>query len=182
MQRTKTQEMALCALFAALTAVLSQVAIPIGPVPVNMATIAIFSSGALLGSRLGALSMLVWVALGVVGVPVFSMFRGGLGIIFGPTGGFIMGYIPAAFLIGFFVEKWNKRNKIYMYPAAMLTGALVYFTMGTLWYMAVSNVGMAEALAVCVVPFIPGDIAKITAATLLVHRLRLIMHSVFLLN
>jgi biotin transport system substrate-specific component len=168
--------MMLCALFAALTAVLSQVVIPIGPVPINLATFAVFCAGALLGSRLGALSLAVYAALGAVGAPVFAMFRGGLGALAGPTGGSIVGYIPAAFLTGLLIEKINKSNKIYPYPAAMLTGMFSCFILGTAWFVVSTGTGLAEALMLCVVPFLPGDFLNIAAATLLARRLRPLLH------
>jgi biotin transport system substrate-specific component len=176
MQESKTQKMMLCALFAALTAVLSQIVIPIGPVPINLAAFAVFCAGALLGSRLGALSLAVYTALGAVGAPVFAMLRGGLGVLAGPTGGYIIGYIPAAFFTGLLIEKINKSNKIYPYPAAMLTGMLTYFILGTAWFVASTGTGFAEALTLCVIPFLPGDLLKIAAATLLARRLRPLLH------
>lgn len=171
MQRTKTYKMVMCALFAALTAVLSQIAIPIGPVPINLATFAVFCAGALLGSKLGALSLAVFAALGAVGVPVFAMFRGGPGALVGPTGGYIVGYIPAAFVTGLILEKWGNKNKIYLYPVAMLGGMLTYFMLGTVWFMFSTNTGLWNSLMICVIPFLPGDFIKIAAATIISKRL-----------
>jgi biotin transport system substrate-specific component len=168
----QTQKMMLCALFAALTAVLSQIAIPIGPVPVNLATFMVFCAGALLGSRLGALSLAVYVLLGAAGAPVFAMFRGGFSALAGPTGGYIIGYIPAAFLTGLLTEKINKSNKIYLHLAAMLAGMLTCFTLGTAWFVLSTGTGFAESLMICVIPFLPGDFLKIAAAALLAKRLR----------
>ena len=176
MQRTKTHKMVLCALFAAMTAVLSQIAIPIGPVPINLATFAVFCAGALLGSKLGALSFIIWAALGAVGVPVFTMFRGGLGALVGPTGGYIIGYIPAAFITGLLIETINEDDQIYPYPVAMLAGMLAYFTLGTAWFMFSTNTGLWNALMFCVIPFLPGDLVKIVAATVVAKRLRPILH------
>ena len=164
--------MILCALFAALTAVLSQILIPIGPVPINLATFAVFCAGALLGSKLGALSMATWVALGVVGVPVYTMMRSGPGALLEPTGGFIIGYIPAAFLTGLIIEKFNKDNKIYMHAIAMGVGAITYFISGTIWFMYSTNTAFFEAATICFLPFIPGDILKIILAAILTKRLR----------
>ena len=86
----RDRKITFCALFAALTAILSQIAIPIGPVPINLATLAVFIAGGLMGPVWGAVSMIVYVALGAVGVPVFAMFTGGISIIVGPTGGYII--------------------------------------------------------------------------------------------
>jgi len=178
MRKSKTYSMMLCALFAAVTAVLSQIAIPIGPVPINLATLAVFCAGALLGPKLGALSLTVWAALGAVGVPVFAMFRSGLGALAGPTGGYIVGFIPAAFLIGMIVEKTGRDNKTLPYIAAMLVGMATYLVLGTAWFVLSTGTGFSQALMICVVPFLPGDFVKIAAATVFAKRIRPILHRV----
>jgi biotin transport system substrate-specific component len=169
-----------CAMFAALTAVLSQIALPIGPVPLNLATFAVVLAGALLGPKLGALSMLVWVLLGICGVPVFSFFSSGIGIVLGPTGGFIMGFAPAAFTVGLLCnlkaitrpETGKPFLYISRYALAMAAGALVYFTAGTLWFMYVTGNTPAQTLMLCVVPFLPGDLLKILVAAIITHRVK----------
>lgn len=172
MQKIDTHKLVLCALFTALCAVLSQIAIPIGPVPISLATFAVFLTGAVLGAKYGALCLAVYAALGAAGAPVFAMFRAGVGALAGPTGGYILGYIPAACVTGLITEKWNKGNKTHMYYAAMLSGMLAYYLLGTAWYMFSTNTALTAALAICVFPFIPGDIAKIAVATVLAKRLR----------
>jgi biotin transport system substrate-specific component len=178
MQKSRTLQMMLCAMFAAITAVLSQIVIPIGPVPINLATFAVFCAGALLGSKLGALSLATWAFVGAVGAPVFSMFRGGVGVLAGPTGGYIVGYIPAAFITGLLTERLNKGGKARLYPCAMSAGMLAYFALGTAWFVFSTGTGPWEALMICVVPFLPGEILKIAAATLLAKRLRPVLHTV----
>ena len=106
--------MALCGLFAAITAVLSQIAIPIGPVPINLATFAVFCAGALLGSKLGSISLIVWAILGAFGVPVFSMFRGGLGTLLGPTGGYIIGFIVMAVIAGLVIDNLRVELNVFL--------------------------------------------------------------------
>lgn len=175
MKRPSITKMALCAMFAAITAALSQIVIPIGPVPINLATFSVFCAGALLGPGAGALSMTVWAALGAAGLPVFAMFRGGLQVLGGHTGGFIIGYIPAAFLTGLIIEKSNSK-KILPYPLAMLAGALVYFTIGTAWFIILMKTDIVTALLACVIPFIPGELLKMAAAVWLSHRLRPILY------
>lgn len=180
MRKSKTHSMTLCALFAALTAVLSQIAIPIGPVPINLATFAVFCAGAILGSKLGALSLVLWAAIGAAGMPVFTMFRGGLGALVGPTGGFIIGYMPAAFLTGLIIEKLGKNGKVkevLLFPIAMIAGMLTYFTLGTAWFAFSTGTGLVQSLMVCVVPFLPGDFIKIAAATIVSIRMRHILHT-----
>ncbi len=108
---TKTTYLALCGLFAALTAICSWISIPLGftPVPVNLGTLAVFLTAGLLGPKYGTISIAVYALAGAVGVPVFAGFRGGLGVLAGPTGGYIIGYIVAAFIIGVLISAFNKR-------------------------------------------------------------------------
>ena len=166
-----TKKMILCALFAALTAVCSMISIPLPftPVPINLATLSVFLAGGLLGSRYGALSQLVYVLLGAIGLPVFHSFTGGLSILTGPTGGYIIGYIAAAWLIGFLIEKLG--NDFYKIIISMIEGLIICYTLGTLWFMYITSTGLTAALMMCVVPFLIGDAIKIIAAAILVKRL-----------
>lgn len=166
----KTIQMILCALFAALTAVLSQVAIPIGPVPISLATFSVFLSGALLGARLGGISQCVYVLLGAVGVPVFAGFKSGLGALVGPTGGYIVGYVFAAFVVGLIAER--SGGKIWKLALAMVAGFLTYMVLGTGWFMILTGKNLAAALMVCVIPFLPGDGLKMALAVLLARQLQ----------
>lgn len=162
-------------MFTALTAVLSQIALPIGPVPINLGTFAVFCAGALLGARSAALSLGLWAALGAFGVPVFAMFQSGLGALAGPTGGYIIGYIPAAYIIGLLTEK----TKPPIYIPAMVLGMAAYFTMGTAWFIASTGSKLFEALWICVIPFIPGELIKISAAVLTARRLYPVLSSIY---
>jgi biotin transport system substrate-specific component len=173
--RIQTWQLVLCALFAAVTAILSQLAIPIGPVPINLATFSVFCAGALLGSRLGALSQLIYVLLGAVGVPVFAMFTGGVGRLTGPTGGFIVGYAAAAWIVGTLARRWGDRFSAL--ALAMAAGAGSYFLLGSVWFMIVTQSDLSQALMACVIPFLPGDALKILLAATLTRRLRPIMDS-----
>jgi len=103
---SRTTSLVVCGLFAALTAICSYISIPLGftPVPVTLGTLAVFLAGGILGKKYGTLSITVYVILGAVGVPVFAGFRGGIGVLAGPTGGYIIGYIAAAFIVGFFTD------------------------------------------------------------------------------
>lgn len=166
-----TKKMILCALFAALTAVCSMISIPLPftPVPINLATLSFFLAGGLLGSRYGAVSQVVYVFLGAVGLPVFAGFTGGLGIITGATGGYIIGYVAGAWLIGLMTEKLG--HGFYRNIISMVCGLAVCYTLGTLWFMFITSTGFAAALMMCVVPFLIGDAIKITAGAILVKKL-----------
>ena len=154
-----------CAFFAALTAVCSQIAIPLYPVPVNLAWLPIFLASLLLGSKLGALSQIVYVCLGLVGLPVFSMFRGGLGVLAGSTGGYIVGYILMAAVIG-----WLYSRGVHSI-IAILVGAALCYGVGTVWFMYLTKYTVFVALRLCVLPFLLGDGLKILAAYWLHRRL-----------
>jgi len=169
MKKLTTKDILFIAMFAALTAAFSQIVIPVGVIPLNLATLSVFLCGGLLKAARGGASQLVYVLLGAAGLPVFAGFTGGFGRIVGPTGGFIIGYIVAAAVIGLFVQRLPR--KFWLFALAMLAGAVCYFTTGTLWYMCLYKASFISALWLCVIPFIPGDIIKIILAAYLVKRL-----------
>lgn len=167
-----TKKMILYALFAALTAICSMILIPLPftPVPINLATLSVFLAGGLLGSKGGAISQIVYVILGAIGLPVFAGFNGGFGVITGPTGGYIIGYVAAAWLTGFMIEKLGQGY--YKSIISMIIGLAACYTLGTLWFMYITSTGLAAALMMCVVPFLIGDGIKIAAGSILVKKLR----------
>lgn len=169
MTKTRTFELMLCALFAALSAILSQIAIPIGPVPITLTHISIFMAAGLLGPRYGAISQIIFVLLGAVGMPVFSGFAGGMGIVLGPRGGFIIGYIACAFVTGFIIKRFGK--SMTMLILAMYAGWVVTYVFGTLWFMYVTHMNLIAALSYCVLPFLLGDIPKTILSAILIKRL-----------
>jgi len=170
MKNLKTKEITLCALFASLTAILSQITIPIGPVPINMAHLSVFLAAGLLGSRLGALSQLTFVLMGAAGLPVFSGFNGGLTRIAGPTGGYIISYVVSAYVIGWILERFGKRT-VKALAISILAGWLVTYAFGTLWFTYVTHTSFTAALSLCVIPFLPGDLLKTCIIIVLVRRL-----------
>ena len=170
MRNLKTKELTLCALFAALTAILSQLTIPIGPVPVNFAHLATFLAAGFLGSRQGALSQLIFVLLGAAGLPVFSGFSGGLTRIAGPTGGYIVGYVVAAFVTGWILERFGRRS-VKALVISIYAGWLVTYGLGTLWFSFITHTPFIAALSLCVFPFLPGDFLKTCITVVLVRRL-----------
>lgn len=163
-----------CALFAALTAVISQFSIPIGPVPINLATLAVFIAGAVMGAKYGAISQLVYVLLGAVGLPVFAGFNGGVHVLVGPTGGYILGYIAAAWLVGLLTKHFGK--SVWGLIPPMVAGLVLCYLMGTVWFMTVTKTGLWVSLTLCVFPFLIGDALKIAAAVALVPQLRKALH------
>lgn len=159
----KTKDLITCSLFAALTAACSYIFIPLpfSPVPMNLALLPLFVAGALTGARNGLIAAVVYVLLGAIGLPVFNGGTGGLAVLAGPTGGYIVGYLACAYLSG------KIKN-----PAGMIAGLLSCYTLGTLWFSFLTGTGIIAALALCVVPFLIGDGLKIAAATALVSRLK----------
>lgn len=176
---SKTTLMILCGVFAAITAICSVITIPLGftPVPVNLGTLAVFLTGGLLGKKYGTVSIIVYVLVGAAGLPVFSGFRGGTGVLAGPTGGYIIGYIAAAAIIGLLAEKAAARygEKIAVYAVSMTTGLLVCYAFGTAWFMVSTGTPLWSSLVACVFPFLPGDALKILTASILTARLRKVL-------
>ena len=164
-----TKNLIYCALFAALTAVFSQIAIPIEPVPVNLALFSVFVAGGLLGAAKGSISQAVYILLGAVGAPVFSNLHGGFQVLIGPTGGYIAGYVVAALAAGIVAERFGRKTIPVIIGCVI--GLAACYTIGTVWYCFQSATPFGAALSLCVLPFLPGDTIKIAAAALIVPRL-----------
>ena len=169
MQHTTPRSLAYCALFAALITVCTWIAIPIGPVPVSLGTFAVMLAGLLLGWKYGALAVAVYILLGLAGVPVFTNFRAASALV-GPTGGYIVGYLPYAMLAGLPVPKLPR--SFAGRCALLVCGTICCYAPGTAWFMHVTGRTLAESLGLCVLPFLPGDAAKIILSALLAPRLR----------
>lgn len=167
-----TKNLVLCAVCAAMTCVLAPLSIPLaGGVPVSLATFAVMLSGVLLGGPLGALSQLIYVLLAAVGLPVLAGWTGGLGIVLGMTGGYIIGYIPCAWLTGLIYKKYGetakKPVKILFMILGMTAGNIVLYVIGTAWFMFITEMTLEASLAACVIPFIPGNIIKMAAVIII---------------
>ena len=157
---------------AAITCILAPLSIPLaGGVPVSLATFAVMLSGVLLGGPLGALSQLIYVLLAAVGLPVLAGWTGGLGIVLGMTGGYIIGYIPCAWLTGLIYKKYGetakKPVKILFMILGMTAGNIVLYVIGTAWFMFIPEMTLEASLAACVIPFIPGNIIKMAAVIII---------------
>lgn len=152
--------------FACLTAVFAQISFWIGLVPVTGQTFAVILAGALLGSRRGALSQLSYLAIGATGIPYWFALGGPPGIarLVGPTGGYLMGFVVAAFVVGWLAERgWDRR--IWTAALAMLAGSIVYYIFGLSWLA--QFVPQGTLLQAGLYPFIIGDLIKIVAAALI---------------
>lgn len=166
------RSLVLCGLFAALTAVFSQIALPIGPVPISCSLIAVYLCGLFLPVKTAVLAQLAYLLLGVVGVPVFSGFQAGAARLAGPTGGYLLVYPVLALILSLAMRLYDK--KIVSKPLALRTAYLVAalllalgvcYTAGTVWFTVFAGVSFQKAIAVTVLPFVAGDIAKIVLCT-----------------
>lgn len=167
-----TRNLVLCAVCAAVTCILAPLSIPLaGGVPISLATFAVMLSGVLLGGSMGALSQLIYILLGAVGLPVFAGWTGGIGNVLGMTGGYIIGYIPLAWLTGLIYKKYSrsakKQEKVLFMILGMTVGNIVLYILGTAWFMFVTGMTLKASLAACVFPFIPGNIIKMAAVILI---------------
>jgi biotin transporter BioY len=149
--------------FSLLTALAAQVVIPIGPVPITAQTFAVLLTGALLGSRLGAMAMIAYLLEGSSGLPFFYGGHGGVGHLLGPTGGYLVAFPAAAFITGAFAEQgWDKRFLTAV--AAMAIGSLLILLAGWAWFALVTHTAPVQAFAVSVMPHVIGDVVKILLA------------------
>ena len=164
--KSKTLEIVLVGLAAALMSIAGPLSVPIPftPVPISLTTLAIYIGAFILEWKLCGLSTLIYLLLGTVGLPVFSGFTGGLSKLAGPTGGYLIGFILTAVICGFFC---NKFSKIYMYIIGMVLGLAIAYLFGTIWFMIQQGTGLVASLTMCVIPFLPGDALKIVIAAIL---------------
>ena len=176
--RLSTRDLALVALFAAVMAVCSWITVP-AAVPFTLQTMGVFLAVGLLGGKRGTISVLVYLFLGAIGLPVFSGFAGGLGYMMGATGGYIIGFLFSALIMWFMEKVFGRDMKILI--LSMVLGLILCYAFGTAWFMTVysgSNgpIDLATALGWCVFPFIIPDAIKIAVACLLIRRLRPAIH------
>lgn len=150
---------------AAALCVISPWAIPLGPVPVSLCTMLIYLSAWLFSPGQATAAVAVYVLIGAAGLPVFSGFTGGFGSLAGPTGGYIVGYLPLVAICAGFVRRFPGRR--WMQLLGMVLGTAVLYAMGTGWFCIQTQVGVLGGLTACVLPFLPGDAVKTAAALLL---------------
>jgi biotin transport system substrate-specific component len=156
--------LALALLGSLLVAICAQINVPLPFVPITMQTFAVLTVGAALGWRLGALSLLFYIAEGAAGLPVFAEFKAGPAVILGPTGGYIVGFVIAAAVTGWFAQKGFDRNAFKMFLAMLVGSALIYIP-GVLWLTQFT--GADKALELGLYPFIWGDVLKAALAAML---------------
>lgn len=166
----KTRDMILTGVFAAVICVFSPFSVPVGPIPISLASFAVYIAAAVLGARRGTAAVCIYVLIGALGIPVFSGFSGGVGRVLGVTGGYIIGYIFCALVSGFIIDRSNKGKAVY--PLALAAGTAVLYVFGTAWFMIQSGNGLRESLMMCVVPFLIGDAIKIIVSSAVACKIR----------
>ncbi|MCF8012256.1 MAG: biotin transporter BioY [Clostridiales bacterium] len=165
MRKMTVRGMIYAAMFGAVTAIGAYIAIPAVPVPITLQTLFLNLAAVLLGGSLGALSQVIYVLLGIIGLPVFSGGTAGLGVLFGPTGGYLLGFIAGAFIIGKLVEM-KKNPGIAWIIVSMLAGMVVIYIFGALQLSIAGGLSIKKAAVAGVLPFLPGDFLKIIIAAL----------------
>lgn len=177
------QNMVLMAVCVALMAVCSWISFPIGVVSITLQTFGVFVTAGLLGLEMGTITIFVYILLGIIGVPVFSGFASGIACFTpysetGATGGYIIGFIFSAIVIGLFnilIKKVKSEGlKIVLLMVGMLLGDVACFVAGTVWFVYFNpwEMGLNAALAACVTPFIIPDLVKIIIASIVVNRVK----------
>lgn len=172
-QRSKTYDLVYISIFVVMITVCSWISIPL-TVPVTLQTFGIFMAVGLLGGKRGTLAVLVYILMGAAGIPVFSGFAGGIGILMGNTGGYIAGFLFSALIMWGMEKLFGRSTPVLI--SSMFLGLFVCYAVGTFWFMkvyAVSSgaVGLLTVLGWCVFPFVIPDIAKIILALVMTKRL-----------
>ncbi len=171
--RENTRDMIYIAMFAIIIAICSWISVP-ATVPFTLQTFGVFVTVGVLGGKRGSLSVLVYLLLGVIGVPVFAGFSGGLGVLLGSTGGYIIGFLFSALIMWGMEILFGKSNVVLV--VSMIVGLLVCYLFGTVWFMSVyarttGPIGVMTALGWCVFPYIIPDGIKIVLAMILCKRM-----------
>jgi len=170
-QKNSVKGIVYTALFGALTAAGAFIIIPVPPVPITAQTFFLNAAAVLLGGPLGAASQFIYIMLGVVGMPVFAGGKAGLGVLFGPTGGYLTGFVLGAFVIGFIANR-KKDAGVLWYIFSMFIGMVIIYATGVAQLSFVAKLSLIKAAAVGVVPFLPGDIIKIILAAIISVKLK----------
>lgn len=171
----KARNMALCALFAALLALCAWLAVPVGDTVFTMQTFGVFLALGLLGGKKGTAAIFVYLALGAVGLPVFTGFRGGAGALVGVTGGYLSGFLLSGLVYWLITALWGNSGKVRL--LAMISGLLTCYAFGSVWFRfgyldGGSGLGLGLILAKCVLPYLLPDACKLALAYYLTGRLQ----------
>ena len=163
----KTKQMTLVGLMTAILCILAPISIvlPFSPIPLSLGTLAIYFVLIVQDGKYGIISILLYLLLGLVGIPVFSGFSGGIGRLFEPTGGYLIGYLPLGLIGSIFLNRYGKR--FFTCLIGLLLGTLTCYCLGTVWLAYQTNLSISSALTVGVLPFLPGDAVKLVGGSYL---------------
>lgn len=150
-------------ILTSILCVIAPISINIGYIPISLSLFMIYIIGALTKNIIGFISVLIYIFIGVLGLLVFANYSGGIGVLFGHSGGFIIGYLPCVLLISI-ITSFNKSN-IYFYIFSMIIGTLICYIFGAIHFMIYNNIKLNESIAITIIPFIIIDIIKIFFAT-----------------
>lgn len=159
--RGRVYRLTVCALMAAVMCVLGPLSVPIGPVPIAFANLVIYLAVYLLGWKWGTVSTLVYLLVGLAGLPVFAGYASGAAKLLGPTGGYLAGYLPMALLAGLVIERTDRRP---LQLLGMAGGTALCYLLGTAWFCWQGGYTVGAAMGLCVTPFIPFDLLKMLFA------------------
>jgi len=173
----KLRWMVLASLMAALTAVGAYIHVPIGPVPIVLSTLFVLLAGLLLGSRWGSASMALYLLVGAIGIPVFAGGKGGFAHFFGPTGGYLLGYVLASWITGFISE--HSRGLLVPDIFAVVVGSLAIYSLGIPGLKLITQMSWTKTFMVGMVPFLIGDAIKASVAVILARSVRPILKRQF---
>ena len=166
----KHKELAVTGILAAILCVFAPFSLPLGAIPLSFATLAVFLISCLATPTKCVAAVIIYILFGAAGIPVFSGFTGGFQQIAGLTGGYIIGYIPCAFIVSLLINKFPDKKSLY--PVSMMIGTVICYILGTAWYSLQTATDFWASLAVCVLPFVIGDTIKIILASVLGITLR----------
>lgn len=171
-EKSEVYQLTLIALMAAVTSILApfSIPIPISESPISLGIFAVYLCSLLLGPKLGTVSVLIYLLLGLVGVPVFTGWTGGIGKLFGPTGGYLIGYIFITLIGGWFAKRFAKKTILQV--LGLILGTAVCYILGTVWMSYSLHMPIGAAISAAVIPFIPLDTLKIAAAIAIAYPLK----------
>lgn len=166
--KNNVRELVTIALLAAVLCILAPLSIPIGPVPISLTNLVLYFFVFIVGTRRTSIAFIIYMLLGMVGLPVFSGFSGGLGKLVGPTGGYIIGFLPMVIVMGLFIEKHRKASvkNIILNTIVMEVCTWIPYLLGTAWLAYSAKMTFTAALAAGVLPFIVEDLIKMVLAAI----------------
>lgn len=169
-KKIETADLVRVALGAALMCVVSPLNFPLGTTHITLAIFGVYLVAAVFGKYRAALSMVIYIALGAVGLPVFAGFNGGISRLLSQNGGFIIGYIPCALVTGLVID--ILKHKKFAYPLGMVAGTVFCYACGALWFMIYNQIPFTVSLAECILPYLAFDAVKIVAGSFCAYNLR----------